>query len=888
MKKKLLRLRAMLCFGLLLSFYVSNAQINYSEGFDDLDNLDWTTDAFYWEDTNTCDGDGVIILNLYDGWISGYTGEVISPSVGTSSGGQATLTYQYKILDYDAEPSVPTTNDQGWGSFRLFYGPSNEGPWTQIDQVTPANHIESADCATRTATFFPPVGTTVFIRAYGVLDGAFSDFLIYFDDVNITQVAPVNCSGTPAAAVTVSAVASACTTGANTLSLNTSYTDGGITYQWQTSPDNVTYTNVATGGTASTYSAIQATATWYRAMITCTNSTQSVTSTPVQVLSTGSPCYCDVDFYNGTEPITSVIFAGINNQSTNDTDSEGMEDFTALTPAQVTTGQSYPITLKGNTAGLSFTNYFTVYADWNQNGDFTDAGEQYEIGSITGSDGLDDIVATGNILVPANALAGITTLRVFKSYDDPTTSPCSAADGIGYGQVEDYKVNVTVAPPAAALTWVNLQSPATLTINQGETGTVYAQAYGETITEAAGAGTGVSAWIGISAANTNPSQWTTWVPATFNVQSGNNDEFMAAIGATLAPGTYYYASRFQLNTGAYLYGGFSATGGGLWSAANSSGVLTVNCNVAAPTVEPLAYCAGVTGAELPAEDGLTWYFGPTGDNAIPDATVITSGTFFVSRIEGTCESPTRTPVVITVTTATAPEIDDVIECDSYTLPALTAGNYFTATGGTGTQLAAGAPITETTQIFVYVVATANADCTAETSFTVTINSVGEIEGEANQNLTGSDIDPVTTGDIEIETDNNATVVWYSDEALTTVVAPDAELIDGATYYAVQTSGDCSSEAFAVTVSIEILGRGDFAKGSFAYYPNPVNDVLTLNYVKNISGVQVHNLLGQIVVDNKGMNATQVQLNLGSLTAGTYMVKVIAEDGAAKTIKVVKN
>src|SRR5690606_17197455 len=81
----------------------------------------------------------------------------------------------------------------------------------------------------------------------------------------------------------------------------------------------------------------------------------------------------------------------------------------------------------------------------------------------------------------------------------------------------------------------------------------------------------LQAWIGISPAgdNSDPSTWTTWVPATFNVQVGNNDEFTAAIGNTLAAGTYYYASRFRLNGGPYVYGGL----GGPWN--NDSGVLTV-------------------------------------------------------------------------------------------------------------------------------------------------------------------------------------------------------------------------------------------------------------------------------------------------------------------------
>lgn len=123
------------------------------------------------------------------------------------------------------------------------------------------------------------------------------------------------------------------------------------------------------------------------------------------------------------------------------------------------------------------------------------------------------------------------------------------------------------------LDYWNLQSPVNQTISQGSTFEVYAQAYKLGLTEAAGASAGLSAWIGYSSSNTNPNTagWT-WIPATFNVQAGNNDEFKATLGAGLLPGTYYYASRFQLNTSTYSYGGV----GGDWN--NNSGILTVNSN----------------------------------------------------------------------------------------------------------------------------------------------------------------------------------------------------------------------------------------------------------------------------------------------------------------------
>lgn len=128
------------------------------------------------------------------------------------------------------------------------------------------------------------------------------------------------------------------------------------------------------------------------------------------------------------------------------------------------------------------------------------------------------------------------------------------------------------------LDFVNLQYPASGTISAGDAFDVYAQVYEAGLTEAAGQGSNVSCWIGYSTENTNPNTWTEWVPATFNVQSGNNDEYTANIGLGLTVGTYYYASRFKYGLNDYVFGGYSSNpNGGFWDGSNNiSGVLTVN------------------------------------------------------------------------------------------------------------------------------------------------------------------------------------------------------------------------------------------------------------------------------------------------------------------------
>jgi hypothetical protein len=132
-----------------------------------------------------------------------------------------------------------------------------------------------------------------------------------------------------------------------------------------------------------------------------------------------------------------------------------------------------------------------------------------------------------------------------------------------------------------SLKWINLQWPPTAVIPLGGSVETYFQCYESGLTEAAGPGPGITAWIGYSSSDTPPNTWTNWLPASFNVQSNSNDEFKATLGSSLPAGIYYYASRFRYNGGAFQYGGYNQGGGGAWDGvSNVSGVLSVGKSLA--------------------------------------------------------------------------------------------------------------------------------------------------------------------------------------------------------------------------------------------------------------------------------------------------------------------
>lgn len=89
----------------------------------------------------------------------------------------------------------------------------------------------------------------------------------------------------------------------------------------------------------------------------------------------------------------------------------------------------------------------------------------------------------------------------------------------------------------------------------------------------------------------------------------------------------------------------------------------------------------------------------------------------------------------------------------------------------------------------------------------------------------------------------------------------------------------------IQIGAELLSNSNFDNNSFTAYPNPVKDILNVSFTQNISEVAVYNLLGQQVLF-VNMNANKGQIDMSSLTSGTYLVKVKTEN-AVQTIKVIK-
>jgi gliding motility-associated-like protein len=129
----------------------------------------------------------------------------------------------------------------------------------------------------KTINFVSTSATTV-IRFRSTSDFGFSD--IGIDNLSMFNLE--DCSGTPVPGTTVSTNTMVCPGSPFSLSVNGLPLQNGLTYQWQSSADNITWTNI-TGATSETYNTAQTVATWYRLSITCANGNQTASSVPVFV-----------------------------------------------------------------------------------------------------------------------------------------------------------------------------------------------------------------------------------------------------------------------------------------------------------------------------------------------------------------------------------------------------------------------------------------------------------------------------------------------------------------------------------------------------------------------------------------------------------------------------
>ena len=254
------------------------------------------------------------------------------------------------------------------------------------------------------------------------------------------------------------------------------------------------------------------------------------------------------------EKINNVTIGGINNNSTSNA---GYEDFTSISTT-LFQGQQYQFTAS-STSNYS-SDQVLVWIDFNQNGSFTDAGEQMFVSPLQG------LYWSGNITIPGGALLGATRMRVrlHDSSIGPNITPCGNSS---FGQVEDYTVIISTL---SLCTGMPIAGSVTVNPTSGSPGSVYSVG-ASGFTAASGltfqwqySDTGAVPWANQGAATASYSSLTGMTaPAFGTIRTWRLLVTCSASGLTATSSTGTFTSSYCVPSGttAYYITNFKTTGG---------------------------------------------------------------------------------------------------------------------------------------------------------------------------------------------------------------------------------------------------------------------------------------------------------------------------------------
>ncbi|MCW1147378.1 GEVED domain-containing protein [Flavobacterium lacisediminis] len=375
--------------------------------------------------------------------------------------------------------SIGTFRREGWYTFTVPAGPnlsititanaSNRDLFLQlISSTSSCSGLAQINCANTNTTAGAQTETITTTLSPG----------IYYikvinngnnNDMNLTSICITTpCTGTPNAGTTSVSPTSGVAGSSYTVS-NTGYSTGiGYTYQWQYSTNGGgTWTNQGTA--TSTYSNYTATApasgtVIWQLVVTCTNSSQSATSTSDTFTTTAAYCI-PTNTYSTSYYISGVTTTGgIANISNTPTGFSAYTNYSAQFVSQIA-GSSFSITA----THPSSTYGYNVWVDWNNDADFNDAGE-----NVISTGYLSTPANLGSITIPLAQPAGSYRMRIRNAY---LSNPAPACGDFDYGEAEDYTIQVVLPPACSGTPTAGTTSVSPVSGNPGSSYTVSATGY---------------------------------------------------------------------------------------------------------------------------------------------------------------------------------------------------------------------------------------------------------------------------------------------------------------------------------------------------------------------------------------------------------------------------
>ena len=705
----------------------------------------------------------------------------------TSATTTSTLTASYLV---PATGSLTVTAPTG------FNISSNGTTWVTSYTITYTGSTVSA--ATIYAQFAPSATTTYsgnISVTGGTLTGA---------NIAVTGTGAAACTGTPTAGTASVSPTSGASSTPFTLSVTGYTVAGGITFQWQSSADGTTWSNISGATLPSYYFTGISANTYYRCNVTCsgsTSATASVLATWNLPASSCTPTFSSASFACTDGMYMQMALNGAAG-SINDVTAcsgTGYEDLSSTYSCYLLRGTTYTATISTGSTYATSENC-QVWIDFNDNGSFESSESVGGISSFTSA------AQSISLVIPSGAATGSHRMRIVGNYSCcgygtyPGMNPCPTTS-ITYGDARDYKVTIVApstcsgTPAAGAVTATSISgcSPVATTLNPtaavGVTGLTYqwqSSTTGSSFTSISGATN-----FGYSPSVTSNTYYN--VVLTCTTSGGSATSASQLITAYAAP-TAITGATSECNGATTTF--TDGTSGGTWSSSNTS-VASVNASTGVVTGVSVgtAIISYTTASCAPATAGITILGTPasiTGTTSVcagssstlansvsggtwssSDTTIatVTSGTGVVTGVAaGTatitystgCGSAATTSFTVNTTPSAIIGLSTICTAATYTFVDTVTGGTWTNTPTTMGTIDPGSGVfSSTTTTGATVVTYTLGTCSVTFNLTVGNSSPGPITGTAS----------ACVGATSTLSDTSVGGVWSSSNtAIATVVA----------------------------------------------------------------------------------------------------------------------
>lgn len=247
---------------------------------------------------------------------------------------------------------------------------------------------------------------------------------------------------------------------------STNINDNGFSLSWNSVSGAASYT-VTIGGTPTTVSGTSYTATGLTSgtSYTCSvapncsvGGTGTVSTINVTTTGTAPLVYCSSNGNSVADEYIGRVQIGTIDNASNGS-SGGYADYTSIS-TDLSKGSSVTITITPTWTGTLYNEGYSVWIDYNKDGDFADSGEQVWTAAAS-----QNTPVSGTFTVPTSAVTDATRMRVSMKYNGIPT----ACEAFSYGEVEDYTVNLVTGTADTTPPVITLNGASTIDLQVGDT-----------------------------------------------------------------------------------------------------------------------------------------------------------------------------------------------------------------------------------------------------------------------------------------------------------------------------------------------------------------------------------------------------------------------------------